>query len=92
MSFMVIFDPPSMSTEQYEQAMHQLEKIGASQPDGRIVHVCYGDSPKLKILTVWRSREDFAAMGPKLLPVLKTLGIEAGVPEIQQVSDIQIGK
>ncbi len=90
MAYMSIFAPETMTLDQYNEAMHQLEAAGAQSPRGRIIHVCYGDAPKLQILTVWDSQDDFRTMAPTLLPILRNVGIEvSGPPSIYPVHDIQ---
>ncbi len=90
MAYMSIFSPDSMSLAQYSEAMKRLKVAGAGSPPGRIIHICYGEEPKLSIVTVWQTQEDFRAMAPTLLPILKDVGIElAGAPEIYLVHDIE---
>ncbi len=79
-----------MSLAQYNKAMELLAAAGAKSPQGRIIHICYGDDPQLKIMTVWESQDHFQAMAPILLPVLSQVGIEVdGPPLIYWVQDIQ---
>ncbi len=90
MAYMSIFSPNSMSLAQYSEAMKRLKAAGAGSPQGRIMHICYGEEPKLSIITVWETQEAFRAMAPTLLPILKDVGIElAGAPEIYSVHDIE---
>lgn len=88
MKLLTIFSPKSMDMETYNEAMKRLESVGAGHPSGRILHVCYGDSPQLKIMTIWESREDFQAMAPNLLPIFRDLNLESGPPEIYEVHDL----
>ncbi len=91
MAYMSIFSPNSMNLAQYSEAMKRLKAAGAGSPPGRIMHVCYGEEPKLCIITVWDTKEDFRAMAPTLLPILKDVGIElADAPEIYTVHDIEL--
>lgn len=92
MALISFFSPKSMTHKQYDEAMRQLEAAGNAAPEGRIAHICYGKSPKLKIATMWRSPEDFQQMAPALLPILKGVGLEFGKPEIYEVHDIQLEK
>ncbi len=90
MAFMSIFSPNSMNLAQYNEAMKRLKIAGAGLPPGRIIHICYGQEPKLSIITVWETQEDFRTMAPTLLPILKDVGIEvADAPEIYTVHDIE---
>ncbi len=90
MPYMSIFSPSSMSLVQYNEAMELLAAAGAKLPNGRVIHICYGDEPELKIMTVWETQDHFRAMAPTLLPILKQVGIEVdGPPLIYPVQDIQ---
>lgn len=90
-SYMSVFSPSSMSAAQYDEAMKRLDAAGAASPRGRLIHVCYGDEPNLRIMTVWESQDDFRAMAPPtLLPILKDVGVETTAPpEIHPVRDIR---
>lgn len=79
-----------MSLAQYNEAMELLAEAGAKSPHGRIIHICYGVDPELKIMTVWETQDHFREMAPTLLPILSQVDIEVGGPPlIYPVLDIQ---
>jgi hypothetical protein len=89
MSILVRFEPPSLTTEQYEAATGTIQNDGQPWPaDGLELHVCFGEEPNLRVSEVWDSPEKFEAFGPRLMPVLEKLGIDPGEPTIIPVQNV----
>ena len=90
MSIAVRFNPASLTTEKYADAIRRLEEAGVEfPPDGLDYHVCFGSDGNLRVKEIWDSRERFEAFGKQLMPVLTAAGIEfAGEPEISEVHNI----
>lgn len=79
----VHFDAKGMSAAQYDQIIAELNKSGATfPPPGQISHVAYKTDDGVKVVDVWESAENFGAFGEKLMPILQSLGIDAGQPAI----------
>lgn len=43
---------------------------------------------KFKPVDVWDNEEDFEAFGETLLPIMKSLGVDAGQPDVQEIIGI----
>ena len=89
MSIVVRFNPTSMTAAKYDDTLPKIEAAGAFPPDGLDYHVCFGSDGNLRVSEIWDSREQFAAYGERLMPILADTGIEfSGEPEIFEVHNI----
>jgi hypothetical protein len=88
MSILVRFAPASLTQEQYDASVRQLEQAGIFPPEGMDFHVCFGTEPNLRVSEIWDSREQWQAFGEKLMPVLSDVGIEPGEPEVIEVQNV----
>ena len=88
MSIVVRFAPTSLTAEQYDESVRRLTESGDFPPDGMDYHVCFGTEGNLRVSEIWDSREQLAAFGEVLMPVLADIGIEAGEPEVLDVHNI----
>ena len=91
MSFVLTFTTPGMTADKYDEAVKKLDAAGAGTPKGRSYHVCYGDSNGVRVTDIWDSMEDFQAFGETLVPILQSLGLDPGQPDVQQVHNIIAG-
>ena len=83
------FTPASnVTTEQYDETVRRLEKSGDLLPEGLEYHVAFKSNGKFQVSEIWDSREQFAAHGERLMPVLKDVGIDPGEPEILKIQNI----
>jgi hypothetical protein len=82
MAIAVLFTPPAMSTEQYDEIMRRLDAAGQNAPQGRLQHLCFGEGSNLKVLDVWDSPETFGAFGQTLIPIVQDVGVDPGQPLI----------
>jgi hypothetical protein len=75
MSIVVRYNPPSLTTEQYDEADRLL-------PDGLEYHACFGSERNLRVSEVWDSREQFEAYGKQLsaMPVMADIPFDSGGP------------
>ena len=91
MSIVVRFNPTSLTTEKYDEALRRHEEAGVEfPPDGLDYHVCFGSDGNLRVSEIWDSREQFEAYGERLMPILADVGIEfSGEPEIFEVHNIR---
>jgi hypothetical protein len=88
-SILARFTPTSdMTTEQYDETIRRLEKSGDWLPEGLAYHVAFKSDGKFRVSEIWDSREQFAAFGERLMPVLKDVGIEPGQPEMLEIHNI----
>ena len=88
MAIAVLFHPSAMSAEQYDEATRRLDAAGAGDPAGRVYHVCFGPSDKLRVFDLWDSEENFDAFSRTLLPILEELGLNSAEPEVCDVHNI----
>ena len=89
MSIVVRFSPTSMTAEKYDDTIKLIQQAGTFPPDGLDYHVCFGSAGNLRVSEIWDSREQFAAFGERLMPILADAGIEfSGEPEIFEVHNI----
>ena len=85
MSVLVRFAPEALTAQQYDEA---IRKLGDAAPDGRDYHVCFGSEGGLRVSEIWDSREQFAAFGERLMPILAEVGINPGEPEFIEVHQV----
>jgi len=88
MAIAVVFTPPSMNSEQYDECIRRLDAAGAGRPAGRLHHVCYFNGEQLRVFDVWDSIESFERFGQTLMPILQELGINPGQPAIGEIHNI----
>ena len=91
MSFVLRFTPTGFTAAKYDEVLKQLEAAGAGAPKGRSYHVCYGDPEGLNVTDIWDSMEDFQAFGETLVPIMTSLGLDPGQPDVKEVHNIIIG-
>jgi hypothetical protein len=93
MSIVVRYNPPSLTTEQYDQADRLLREAGVEAlPDGLEYHVCFGSEGNLRVSEISHSRAHFEAYGKHLsvLPVLAEIPFDSGgAPEIFEVHKLR---
>ncbi len=89
MSILVRFEPQGLTKDNYQQVVDRLDEEN-NPPEGRELHVFFGDDDSLKVSEVWDSQEAFQAYGEKLMPVLDEVGIQAGQPTILEVHNTQV--
>jgi hypothetical protein len=87
-SLVIRFSPPSLTAEQYDNAVRRLTEEGVFPADGLDYELCFGKPGNLKVSQVWDSQEQLDAFGARLMPILAELGIEPGKPEVLEVHNI----
>ena len=88
MSVVIRFAPPSMTAQQYDEAVRRLDEVGDWPPDGLDYHVCFGTDGNLRVSEIWDSQEQLNAFGERLMPVLSEVGIEPGEPQLLEIHSI----
>ena len=91
MSIVVRFNPASLTTEKYDEAIRRLQAAGAGPPPGRSYHCAFSGRGGLHVFDVWDSREDFEKFGETLMPILTELGVDPGEPVVAEVHNIITG-
>lgn len=92
MALTITFSPKSMSTAQYDEVIRRLAAAGAGAPSGRLFHTCFGPPDQVRVVDVWASQAQFEKFGAILLPLLKDMGLDSGVPDIQPQHNSIVGK
>jgi hypothetical protein len=85
------FSPVSMTAQQYDDVMRQLDQAGAGAPKGRTYHSCFGSGDKMMVFDIWESQADFEAFGTTLMPILQKAGIDVGQPDVMPIHNTLAG-
>ena len=85
MAILVSFHPSGMTKAKYDKAIEALDAAGVWPPEGQLSHACYGEDGDLRVVDIYDSQEAFDAFGKTLTPILDTVGINAGQPEISEI-------
>ena len=80
MSILARFTPANLDKQRYDDVNRRLEENGDGAPDGRLLHVCFGEEGSLRVSEIWESREQMEAFRERLMPVLEEVGVEMGAP------------
>lgn len=83
MAVALLSTPVSMTAEQYDRVIEQLEASGAGAPPGRRFHACFGPDHHLMVFDVWDSMEEFQAFGATLMPILAKEQIEMAAEPLE---------
>ena len=86
MAIVVMYEVNGMNSSKYDEVMRRL-----TEPDGQMYHICYGDKQRLQVIDVFESQANFDALGPKLMPILQDMGIEAK-PTVFEIYNIIEGQ
>jgi hypothetical protein len=87
-SVLIRFSPPSLTADQYDQAVGRLNEAGVFPADGLDYEICYGSDGNLRVSQVWDTQEQLDEFGARLMPILSELGINPGEPEILEVHHV----
>lgn len=88
MSLLIRFNPPSLTADQYDNAVRRMTEEGVHPADGLDYEICFGEPGNLKVSQVWDSQKQLDAFAERLMPVLAELGIDPGEPEVLEVHHI----
>jgi hypothetical protein len=87
-SLLIRFAPPSLTAEQYDNAVRRLNEEGVFPADGLDYEICFGSGDQHRVSQVWDTKEQMDAFGARLMPILTELGINPGEPEVVEVHNI----
>lgn len=88
MAIIVHFSPDGMDESKYAEVLRRLDAAGAGSPAGRLHHVCHGDKQALRVTDIYDTPQSFEAFGRTLVPILASLGIDVGRPDVMPVQNI----
>ena len=91
MALIVHFTPQGMTSEKYAEIMKRLDSARAGSPPGRLHHTCYGDKAALRVTDVYDTPQSFESFGKVLVPILNSLGVDVGKPDVVEVHNIVRG-
>ena len=88
MHIIAVFQSPSLTKERYEESVRRLtggkSRMGspADWPvPGLLAHAAGQGAKGFRVVDVWESEDAFRRFGDKLMPILKSVGVE-GEPDI----------
>jgi hypothetical protein len=81
MAIGMYFHPESLTAQQYDEAVSELQAAGAWSPAGRLHHSCFGPDGNLSVYEIWDSQQSYDRFGQVLMPILQKLGIDPGTPD-----------
>jgi hypothetical protein len=78
MAICVIGENPNADAEQYEQVMQRIAQSGELPPRGVIFQVAGPADPGWRVISVWRTREDFERFrDERVRPAWEEAGVSA---------------
>jgi hypothetical protein len=90
MPIVAVFEGPGFTRESYEESVRRLTggKARVDSPTdwpvrGLLVHAAGDGKNGFRVVDVWESAEAFRSFGEKLIPIIKSLGID-GEPEVYE--------
>ena len=90
MPIIAVFEGPGLTRENYDESVRRLTggKARVESPDdwpvaGLLVHASGKGKNGFRVVDVSESAEAFRQFGEKIVPILKSLGIE-GEPEVYE--------
>lgn len=88
MAIIVHFTPKGMDETRYAEVLRRLEAAGAGTPPGRLYHACYGDRKALRVTDIYDTPQSFESFGKTLVPILASLGIDVGKPDVAPLHNV----
>ena len=88
MAIAMYFHPQSMTAAQYDEVIRRLEAAGAGRPAGRLHHSCFGTGDSMMVYDVWESEEAFNAFGATLMPILASMNLDPGTPDVMPIHNV----
>jgi hypothetical protein len=83
------FSPATpMSAQTYDECTARLRQAGVAHPKGRVYHAAFGTKERLAVFDVWTSQAEFDAFGQTLMPILQSLGVDAGQPHVMEIYSV----
>jgi len=92
MALTITFTPKGMTSAKYDDVIRRLEAAGQGSPKGRHFHTAFGSTDALRVVDVWENQQTFEAFGAVLIPILSSLGIDMGNPDVQAQHNSIVGK
>src|SRR5438046_9428874 len=91
-SLLVRFTPASVTTEQYDETVHRLEKSGDWLPEGLEFHVAFESGGKFRVSEIWDSQAHCDAVGKGLMPSVADRGVDPGATQEDEIQMVRRGE
>lgn len=88
MAIAVIYRPPAMTAEQYQQSWAGGAPV--APPPGLIFHAGLGQGQEFMTITVWETREAYDAFAPVFASIMAAKGLRFGAPQILPVLQVLV--
>jgi len=85
MAIAVVYRPPAMTAEQYNNSWSGIEGPPLPVPPGLLFHSGVGEGNSFFTLTVWKSREAYDEFAPHFKKAMSERGFQFGEPSILPV-------
>jgi hypothetical protein len=93
MAVLIRYQPSSLTRDQYDQVNAKLaEASGSSEmPPPMLLHVLFGEEPKLRVSEIWTSEDEWRGAWEGMLgQALSAAGVEFSTdPEILTVHELE---
>ena len=88
MAISTAFEISTMTQQQYDQVMKDLNAAGLGAPEGRIYHTASLMGSGMLIFDIWESEELLGKFAEGLTPILVGAGVTPVEPRILQAHNI----
>lgn len=85
MAIGIYFHPGSMTVQQYDQIIAELDAAGEGRPAGRISHCSFGPDDNLMVFDIWENQQTFDEFGKVLMPIMQKLGFGENAPDVMPI-------
>jgi hypothetical protein len=86
MPIAVIYRPPAMTAEQYQESW--IGGVPVDLPRGLVFHTGIGDGDAFLTVSVWEDRAAYDAFAPVFAKAMAERGLHFGKPEILSVHQV----
>ncbi len=85
MAIGVYFHPGSMTAQQYDEIIRELQAAGCAQAPGRISHCAFCAADNLMVFDIWESPQAFEDYGKVLMPILQKIGLATSPADVMPI-------
>lgn len=83
------FSPDGFTKAKYDDVIKKLDGAGAGSPPGRLYHFALEtENGNVHVFDVWESESMFEKFGETLVPIMRSIGIDPGLPDVAPVHNI----
>ena len=85
MPIAVVYRPPAMTADQYNESWSGAEISPVPPPPGLLFHAGVGEGEDFFTVTVWESRDAYDAFAPTFQQIMQERGFSFGTPKVLPV-------